>query len=140
MGRPIESVPQDIADQLVDWISEGKSLRAFARQPGKPSYRSLYRWREKDSEFASHIACAREEGEDAIAEESLEIIDEKPTYVDADGVERIDPAGIQRNFRRAEHRLKLLAKWNPKKFGERVTHAGDDTAPLVVRHIGKPIE
>ena len=31
-----------------------------------------------------------------------------------------------------ETRLKLLAKWNPKKYGDRTTLAGDPEAPLQV--------
>jgi hypothetical protein len=30
-----------------------------------------------------------------------------------------------------ETRLKLLAKWNPKKYGDATTIRGDDEAPLV---------
>jgi len=32
-----------------------------------------------------------------------------------------------------ETRLKLLAKWNPKKYGDRVTMAGDAENPLQVK-------
>jgi hypothetical protein len=32
-----------------------------------------------------------------------------------------------------ETRLKLLAKWNPKKYGERLTHAGDADNPVAVQ-------
>ena len=32
-----------------------------------------------------------------------------------------------------ETRLKLLAKWNPKKYGDRVTMAGDAENPLAVK-------
>jgi hypothetical protein len=39
---------------------------------------------------------------------------------------------IQRSKLRIETRLKLLAKWNPKKYGERVQVAGDADSPLKV--------
>ena len=32
----------------------------------------------------------------------------------------------------SEIKLKLLAKWNPKRYGDRVTHSGDDQNPVVV--------
>ena len=32
-----------------------------------------------------------------------------------------------------ETRLKLLAKWNPKKYGDRLTHAGDAENPVSVQ-------
>ena len=31
-----------------------------------------------------------------------------------------------------ETRLKLLAKWNPKKYGDKVTHSGDASAPIAL--------
>ena len=31
-----------------------------------------------------------------------------------------------------ETRLKLLSKWNPKKYGDRTVVAGDEDAPLAV--------
>jgi len=31
-----------------------------------------------------------------------------------------------------ETRLKLLAKWNPRKYGDKTILAGDDQAPVVV--------
>ena len=121
-----ESVRPQIADELVEWIGEGKTLRSFSRQGGKPSYVTLYMWIKKDAELSERIACARECGHDAISEECIEIID---TAEDA-------------NLGKAQvwTRLQLLAKWNPKKYGEKITHQGDDQQPLVVRHIGKPSE
>jgi hypothetical protein len=98
-------------------------------------------WEEKDAGFAARIARAREFGEQAISEESLEIVDEKPTCMvpDPDGgmSERIDPAGVQRNRIRAEHRLKLLAKWNPRKWGDKQDHTlhGPDDGPIQAKVI-----
>jgi hypothetical protein len=34
----------------------------------------------------------------------------------------------------AEIKLKLLAKWNPKRYGDKITHAGDDDNPVVVEN------
>jgi hypothetical protein len=78
-----------------------------------------------DGAFAERIARARELGADAIAEEVLEIIDDGRN----DWMERFDEEGnatgrqangehIQRSKLRAEMRLKLLAKWSPKKYGD----------------------
>jgi len=125
MGRPVEPVPQDIADELVEWISEGKTLRQFARQAGKPSYSTIYAWMKKDAALSERIACARESGQDAIAEECLEIID---TAQDAN-------LGKARVWTR----LQLLAKWNPKKYGDTMKHTGEDGGAIqfVVTRAGK---
>ena len=42
------------------------------------------------------------------------------TFGENGSKECIDNAGIQRNKLRVDTRLKLLAKWNPRKYGERV--------------------
>lgn len=111
-GRPTEPVPQEIADAIVEWIAEGKTLKSFCKQDGSPSYTTAWRWSKKDPELAERIACAREAGEDAIAEDCIEIID---TATDAN-------LGKARVWTR----LQLLAKWNPKKYGDKVdlNHTG----------------
>src|ERR1700722_5097098 len=137
-GRPTEPVPPDIADEIVEWIGEGKTLREFCRQPGKPSFVSGYAWQKKDAEFAERIACARESGEDIIAQECLEIADdgrndwETRTNKDGSGYEAINPEVVQRSRLRVDTRLKLLAKWNPKKYGERTQTevTGKDGGPV----------
>lgn len=137
-GRPPEPVPQNIADELVIWISEGKTLRDFCRQDGKPHFTTVYDWLEKDEQFALRFARARSIGEDVIAMECLEIADDATN----DFVETFDKKGgkrvipdmelVNRSRLRVDTRLKLLAKWNPKKYGERVQNeiVGKDGGPV----------
>ena len=135
MGRPPEAVPQSIVEEIVEWISHGKTLRDFCRQEGKPAWRTIYAWMEKDKDFYARIAHARELGHDAIAEETLEIIDTKPeraiTSSDTSSSDRVDAGHVAWLKNRVEQRMKLLAKWNPKKYGDRTTLAGDPDAPLL---------
>lgn len=137
MGRPVESIPQDVADEVVKWISEGKTLREFCRQPQKPVYSTVYDWMDKDEEFATRIARARLIGEDVIHQECLAIADtpergqivtEKP-----DGTTETKIADmIEHRKLRIDTRLKLLAKWNPKKYGDKVdmSLSGKDGGPI----------
>jgi phosphohistidine swiveling domain-containing protein len=140
MGRPPEPVPQGIADQVVDWISEGKTLREFCRQDGKPHYSTVYDWIEKDEDFSQRFARARLIGEEVIHQQCLaisdtqmmgEIVTEKPytfegaVITDKTGVpvilvERKTADMIDHRKLMIDTRLKLLAKWNPKKYGERL--------------------
>jgi hypothetical protein len=123
-GRPPEPVPQDKADAIIEWISAGKTLREWCRQDGNPSFRAVYDWIEKDEEFALRFARARDVGHDVIAEEALEIIDTDPEHAESwsenGGSRHRDSAHIAWLKNRAEMRLKLLAKWNPKKYGDKV--------------------
>ncbi len=137
MGRPpgISVYPNKdtIKTKLVTWIAEGRTLRDFCRLEGMPHNTVIYDWEKEDTDFAQRIVRAREIGTDSIAEECLEIIDKEPLEVfDEAGNKRYDSGSVTWNKNRAEQRLKLLAKWNPRKYGDKTIVAGDDAAPLVV--------
>lgn len=124
----------EMADTLVQGLSEGTPLRALCRTHGI-SKSEVYRWIEDDANFAGRIARAREEGFDEIALDALDILDEEPervvTTTGEDRTEtRIDSASVQRAKNRFEGRMKLLSKWDPKRYGEKSevkqTHALDE--------------
>jgi hypothetical protein len=125
-GRPVEPVPQSEIEEICQWISEGKTLRDYCRQDGKPHYSTIYAWLLKDDEFAQRFAQARDIGADVIAEEALSILDEMPERVVSATSNSIDSGYVSWQKARAEFRLKLLAKWNPKKYGDKVDlkHSG----------------
>jgi hypothetical protein len=118
-GRPPEKPPEDMVEEIVAWVANGSTLRAFCRQEGKPAWRTVYAWLEKDEDFHARFAHAREMGQDAIAEDTLQIIDEFPMSTGGDNP-RLDSTHVQYNKNRVEQRMKLLAKWNPKRYGDKV--------------------
>ncbi len=133
IGRPREPVPQDIADALCDWIADGKPLRAFCRLPGMPAWRTVYAWMEDDEAFRARVGRARDFGFPAIAEEALEIADTPlpgtiTTVDDSEGggtkVVTEDMLGHRKL--QVETRLKLLACWDPRRYGhkQQVEHSG----------------
>lgn len=81
---------------------------------------------ESDDELAAEIARAREEGFDAIAVEALAIIDEEPERIATEHGLKRDPAAVNWQKARFEARLKLLAKWDPKRYGELIKHGNAD--------------
>lgn len=132
MGRPSKLQPE-LIDEICERISVGETLSEICRGEHMPTRRTVNRWEENDPDVLSRIARAREEGEDYIAEQCLAIADDtRNDYMEklnSDG----DPVGyqlnsehVQRSKLRIETRLKLLAKWNPRKYGERqhVEHSG----------------
>lgn len=143
MGRPPEPVPQDKADEIIDWISQGKTLREWCRIEGNPSFRAVYDWCDKDEEFASRFARARDVGHDMIAEECMEIIDTEAEMAESwsenGGSKHRDSAHVTWLRNRAEQRLKLLAKWNPRKYGDKidVTSKGDKVGLAINIDIGQ---
>ena len=122
-------------------ISVGTPLQVICRQDGMPAWRTVYDWMASDDDFAANIARARDLGADAIAEETLAIVDSEPERGN-DG--KIDSAWVAHQKLRAEHRLKLLAKWNPKKYGDKVSaeltgaNGGAITQSIMVSFVSAP--
>jgi len=143
MGRPPEAVPEDKAQAICEWISLGNTLRQWCRE-NDIHYSTVYLWMEKDADFSQRFARARDVGHDAIADEALAIIDTFPVETVSDSGSRLDAGHVSWLKNRAEMRLKLLAKWNPKKYGDKVgvEHSGSialDTAILEARkRVNKP--
>ena len=98
-----------------------------------PAWQKIYEWMARDPELSGAIAHAREQGADAIAEEALDILDSPPEYVLTKTGEAVDSGYVTWQRNRAELRLKLLAKWHPKKYGERQILSGDKENPLEVK-------
>ena len=113
----------EILDEICDRIANGEPLRAICRDERMPSWRSVYDWINSDSEFAARIAHARDLGFDAIAEEALEIADTTQVGVrserSAEGTKETREDMLGHRKLRVWTRLQLLAKWCPKKYGDR---------------------
>lgn len=118
MARPSKRSPQ-VEDEICRRLSEGETLRAICRDEGMPPWRSVYDWIAQDEGFSARFARAREVGADAIAEETLDILDEPPERTNTEHGDKVDSGYVAWQKNRAEQRLKLLAKWFPKKYGDK---------------------
>lgn len=130
MGAAHIDWTRDLEDEICGWIAEGKTLREFCRQDGKPSYPAVYDRQIDSEEFKKRITCAREIGEDQIAQECLQIADTtQPGQIITDNPDGSSETrtGDMLGHRKLqiETRLKLLAKWNPRKYGDKVQVGGD---------------
>lgn len=115
---------------LVEWVSEGKPARQWCALPGNPKKTWVYKQIGEDPKFAAEMEAARERGADAIAQDSLDIIDTAPEFVRTQYGQSRDGAHVQWLKNRAYHRLQLLAKWHPAKYGDRLSHTGRDGGPI----------
>jgi hypothetical protein len=115
-GRPKEQVPQEVVQELIEWVQAGGTIRGWAAQPGKVSFSTVYNWAEKDDEFSTRLAKARESSCHALAEECLIISNTRPD----------EPLTLGWHKLRIDTNLRLMAKWNPAKYGDRqqLDHAG----------------
>jgi len=154
MGRP-SKYTDAVIDQIVERLSTGEPLAQICRDEGMPAYRTVKDWMdevdstgvqtERGQRVSAAIARAREEGEEALAAECLEIADDARN----DWMERAAEKGdekamqfngehVQRSKLRIDTRLKLLAKFNPKRWGDRVdlNHGGTVNSNLTVSFVG----
>jgi hypothetical protein len=105
-------------------LAEGETLRRICRDAHMPAPVTVYAWMEKDAAFAEHIARARELGFDAIAEDALEIantpVEGEETTLDEGRVKVVRGDMLGHRKLQVWTRLQLLAKWCPKKYGNKV--------------------
>jgi hypothetical protein len=85
--------------------------------------------------LAERIACAREAGFEMIAVDALRIAD---TPVEGErrkeseeGLEIVREDMLGHRKLQVETRLKLLAKWSPKKYGDKLAIGGADDLPAI---------
>lgn len=125
---------QKIADEICERLSDGEPLRQICRDSHMPAWRTVYDWIKADAEFAARIAQARDAGFDAIAEDTIQMIDEVPERTETKFGDKVDVGHVQWQKNRVEQRLKLLAKWSPKKYGERLATelTGADGGPVQI--------
>ena len=118
-------------------LADGIPLREICRQEGFPEWRTVYDWMYRDDAageagvgLSTAIAKAREIGQDAIAEQIWLEINQEPERILSEGGGRVDPGYVQWQKAKADIGLKLLAKWNPKRYGDRIALGGDPGNPL----------
>lgn len=127
---------QDKADLIVLRVSTGEPLAQVCRDM-KIGLTTWYDWVKARPELADSIARAREAGYDMIAADVLRIADTPmegvETEQDADGKVLKTKKGDMLGHRKLqiETRLKLLAKWDPKRYGEKLALGGADDLPPI---------
>ena len=119
----------DIITEICERLAKGETLRAICRDDGMPHFTTVYDWIDGDPETALRFERARARGADAIAEEALAIMDQPPPMTDTGAT---DSGHVAWAKARVETRLKLLAKWHPKRYGDKLELAGDKDRPLTV--------
>jgi hypothetical protein len=136
IGQKTKYTPE-LAREMCEKLSDGIPLRVICRSdPKYPVWQKVYEWMWKDAELAGAIAKAREVGQDAIAEDIFLLSEKPPERIeDERGNTRVDSGYVQWVKVQADIKLKLLAKWNPKRYGDRVAVSGvEGGAPITIDH------
>lgn len=133
-GRP-STFTQAVADAICLRIGDGEPLRQICRDEAMPAWRTVYGWLQQDQEFSARFARAREIGFDAIAEDTIEMVDEAPERTSTAFGDKVDAGYVAWQKNRVEQRLKLLAKWSPKRYGDKLAIGGADDLPPVQQNL-----
>ena len=139
VGRP-SIYSQDLVDEICRRLSLGEGLASICRDEGMPAQSQIYVWLNRHPDFQEAYVRAREEQAETHADQIVAIADETPETVpvyDKDGNQidiKLDSAYIAWQKQRIDARKWNAAKQRPKKYGDRVTHGGDDESPVVVEH------
>lgn len=129
-GRPTKRTPE-VEQRIIEGLSAGTPLAVICREPDMPETRTVYDWKEADPAFSAQFGRARDDGFDQIALDALAIADaaENDTIRGEHG-DKPNAEWITRSRLRVETRLKLLAKWDPRRYGDMVKVGNADGSNL----------
>ena len=112
--RPSKFTP-DLWAGILARMSQGETLTSICKDEGMPASRTVREWGEKDPDLAAEYARARSDGFDAIADATI-------TIADGTDPEMVNCARLQ-----VDTRKWLLARWDPKRYGDRMQIDADVT-------------
>jgi len=123
--RVLKKTPAIMAE-LCRRVSEGEAVHAICEDHHMPDRTTVYLWAREDPVFADmYRQCFAERGE-KFAEETTLLADEA----------REAPPELTGAYRLAvETRRWVAARLLPKKYGDKVTLAGDEDNPIAVQHV-----
>lgn len=138
------SVPysDEVFEEIIGRLAAGELYAEIERSDPEryPTLMSVYSWMNARSELKVAYGQAREVGADNVAMECISIADDSSNdaYVayrdDGTPYAKLDNDCIKRAALRIDTRLKILAKWHPHKYGDKVLHAGHDGGALDIKH------
>lgn len=121
MGRPT-GYSESLAILLLEQIAEGESLRSICLDPDMPGLRTVFDWLDKNEDFRTKYARAREVQGDVMDDKILTVADNST------------PETAQSDRVKIEAYKWRAAKLAPKKYGDHSTQeiVGAGGGPLTV--------
>jgi hypothetical protein len=117
---------QELEDLILAELMRGRTLTDICRDPDMPNIQSVHNWRTQDrGGFAARYKQAREIGCETIADEMMDIADDRSqdwiVRIHKDGTTDaiLDPERIARARMRLDARRWRLSKVQPRTYGDR---------------------
>lgn len=142
-GRP-STFDRAIADQIIERVSAGETLRQVCRSEGMPPESTVRNWAVYDYDgFGAQYARARDLQMEAWADETIDIADDaRNDWIERENARTgatfiaLNEEAVSRARIRIDQRKWLMSKWKPSQYGDKLTHVGDAEKPIEVRHSG----
>lgn len=132
----------EVFELIITEIEQGNPLRHALKLKDMPSSQTFFKWLANDAVKSKRYARACEVRADQIFEEIMEIADNhrEDAIVTDNGIV-MNSEFVQRSRLRIDARKWMLAKMNPKKYGDKVenTLVGDTEKPIVI-NLGSGID
>lgn len=133
---------EDVFNQVIDLIKEGNSLSKVFRDHKWPIKRTAFTaWLDGDKDKIDKYARACSIRADIMFEEILQIADKQgKDVIEKDGIEQVNHNVINRNRLQVDSRKWILAKMNPKKYGDNlnIDQKLDNQITITVKREKKP--
>jgi len=136
---------EELLASILDRVALGEPLSRICEGDDMPSRKAFFEWVAKDPDIMRRYEFAIQLRADIYAESIITIADEEVTMIkrskhgqddgdDEDEMEVVfDPTAVMRNKLRVDARKWYSSKLAPKKYGDKVIHAGDAESPIVTQ-------
>lgn len=117
----------EIADRICASLAAGLTIKQACEKVGMLPY-EYYQWRREHEEFRQAVEAAKNDMAHAVADSCLEIADEA------------SPENVKVADLRVRSRQWYAKVMNPQRFGDRVQHSGDPSAPIALKLEGSDVK
>ncbi len=120
LGRPTKYTPELGSEIFFRMAMNATSLRRVCQEDDMPSMGTVCRWLLEYPDFRDKYDAARDLRADILHEDLIDIADDTSNdkYIDDKGNERVDWEVVNRSKLRIDTRKWILARMNPKKYGD----------------------